>query len=584
VVERGKRWIKHQHPGDPNRFMLDTHIGPIHYGASEDQEIDTAWVASAGAWDWEVVKNDFECYVRDSVPVGYRYLDVVTGEDVELEVDAIEWVNDSDQRENITSFSQVTPSINDDSITWPDISTGWNVTVQAQTARLAKKIVIDSLANLGSPTLTGTVDFAMSFRFQKTAGLDIYVDGLLWNENAETATSNHIEFRAGATSVFWFKRPWAADSDIGSFNGSMVVRKQGANLFVEVRIPWAWLQAASYPIEIDPTVEPLVSQSSDDAYQEDTGTNPVITAQNAFIGSPSGGGVHIYAGFRWNVTGVGQADTIDVAYVEVRSTTTDDPDVDIDFEDADDPGTFTTDANNISGRTLTGNAVTWTETDAGSEQMIDSPSLIVPVQAVVDRGGWAAGQDMVCVFMGRSTQTVQIRFYDENTAYAAKLHIEYSTGGGTVGRMYSVNAAVASVTTAIDLMRISAPTDAVVVVHKVLVTQETEFADAQSEQLDILFHRGSTDGSGGAAATISPLEVGDAAFGGTAVAGNTTQSTEGAILHREAWAVAAGFVWAATPEERFVLSPSGRGVVELTTAPDDSVDFRVTVYIEEIGG
>ena len=157
-------------------------------------------------------------------------------------------------------------------------------------------------------------------------------------------------------------------------------------------------------------------------------------------------------------------------------------------------------------------------------------------------------------------------------------------GGATVGRMYTVSNSVAGVTTAIDLLRISAPSDAVVVVHKVIVSQETEFGDAASEQMDIQFHRGSTDGSGGATPTARPLEVGDAAFGGTTATGNDTQSTEGVILHVEAANVMAGFVWAATPEERIVLSPSGRLIVELPTAPDDSIDFRVFAAFEEIGG
>jgi hypothetical protein len=166
---------------------------------------------------------------------------------------------------------------------------------------------------------------------------------------------------------------------------------------------------------------------------------------------------------------------------------------------------------------------------------------------------------------------------------AAKFGIP-TVGGGTLGRMYSVSNTVASVTTAIDLLRISAPADAVVVVHKVIATQETEFADAQAEMFDVMFHRGSTDGSGGATPTASPLEVGDAAFGGTTATGNTTQSTDGTILHREAFHVGAGLHWSPTPEERIVLSPSGRFIASLETAPDDSVDFRVTAYFEEIGG
>jgi hypothetical protein len=30
VAERGRKFIRHQHPTDPNRFMLDTSIGAMH--------------------------------------------------------------------------------------------------------------------------------------------------------------------------------------------------------------------------------------------------------------------------------------------------------------------------------------------------------------------------------------------------------------------------------------------------------------------------------------------------------------------------------------------------------------------------
>lgn len=153
-----------------------------------------------------------------------------------------------------------------------------------------------------------------------------------------------------------------------------------------------------------------------------------------------------------------------------------------------------------------------------------------------------------------------------------------------MGRMYTVSNTISGVTAATDLIEINAPSDAVVVVHKIIITQETEFGDAASEQLDVMFHRGSTSGTGGATPTASPLEVGDSAFGGTVETGNTTQSTDGTILHREAFNVMAGMYWSPTPEERIVLSPSGRLIVSLETAPDDSIDFRVTAYFEEIGG
>jgi hypothetical protein len=159
--------------------------------------------------------------------------------------------------------------------------------------------------------------------------------------------------------------------------------------------------------------------------------------------------------------------------------------------------------------------------------------------------------------------------------------------GGTIpmGRMYTLTGSVSGATTAIDLLRVSAPTDAVVVVHRIHITQETEFGDAESEQIDIIVARASTDGSGGSTVTAAKLESGDAAFGGSAVSGNSTQSTlTTPHIINETFPVQAGFYWVPTPEEKIVLSPSGRLVVELSTAPNDSIDFRFFMVIEEIGG
>lgn len=153
-----------------------------------------------------------------------------------------------------------------------------------------------------------------------------------------------------------------------------------------------------------------------------------------------------------------------------------------------------------------------------------------------------------------------------------------------MGRMYSATFELVAVTAAQDLFEINAPSDAAVVVHGCWISQSSDAADAQSEQLNILIHRGSTSGSGGSTPTASPLSVGDPAFGGTVEANNTSQSTEGTILFSDSFNVMAGWQWLPTPEMRLVISPSGRLIIELQTAPADSLTMSGTVFFEEIGG
>lgn len=153
-----------------------------------------------------------------------------------------------------------------------------------------------------------------------------------------------------------------------------------------------------------------------------------------------------------------------------------------------------------------------------------------------------------------------------------------------MGRMYSAVFEEVAVTAAQDLFEIVAPADAIVVVHGFSFSQSSDAGDSESEQLSILVHLGSTSGSGGSTPTARPLQPGDAAFGGTVEANNTTQSTEGNILDARCFNVMAGLEVVYTPETRLIISPSGRLIIELQNAPADSLTMSGSVFFEEIGG
>ena len=153
-----------------------------------------------------------------------------------------------------------------------------------------------------------------------------------------------------------------------------------------------------------------------------------------------------------------------------------------------------------------------------------------------------------------------------------------------MGRMYSATFEEVAATAAQDLFEINAPADSVVLVHGVVISQSSDAGDSESEQLNVLVHLGSTSGSGGSSVTASPLNLGDAAFGGTIEANNTSQSTEGTFIHAESFNVMAGLQIWLPPECRWAISPSDRLIIELQTTPADSLTISGTVYLEEIGG
>lgn len=154
-----------------------------------------------------------------------------------------------------------------------------------------------------------------------------------------------------------------------------------------------------------------------------------------------------------------------------------------------------------------------------------------------------------------------------------------------MGRMYTASFEGVAVTAIQDLFELVAPADAIVVLHSAFIGQSSDAADAEAEMLQVSISRFTgTSGSGGTSPTVNPHQIGDSAFGGTVEANNTTQGLTTTVVKSETFNVQAGWYYQPTPEERLVLSPSGKLVIELPTAPADSLTMSGSITFEEIGG
>lgn len=160
-----------------------------------------------------------------------------------------------------------------------------------------------------------------------------------------------------------------------------------------------------------------------------------------------------------------------------------------------------------------------------------------------------------------------------------------------MGRIYTAVFKGVAATAQQDFFEIAAPADAVVIVHSWFLAQTTETGDAAEEMLLLTCNRGVgsvTSGSGGSSVTAQPREDGDAAFGGTVEANNTTKMAAGSgsieELEAHAWNIRVPYQMIYTPETRPVISPSNRWTLELETSPADSITISGMAIIEEIGG
>lgn len=157
-----------------------------------------------------------------------------------------------------------------------------------------------------------------------------------------------------------------------------------------------------------------------------------------------------------------------------------------------------------------------------------------------------------------------------------------------MGRMYSVSFNEVAVTAVQDLFELTVGADQVMVVHELHVTQSSDAGDAQSEQLYVSIRRvtGSpTPGSGGSTPTSRPLDQGDSACTVAEATNNTTQLSGGTnvVLKGEAFNVMQGLHYVPVPDARPVFRGQTVCLVELETAPADSLTMSGYLVFEEIG-
>lgn len=176
------------------------------------------------------------------------------------------------------------------------------------------------------------------------------------------------------------------------------------------------------------TLDYTVSLGTDDA-QQTTGSNTM-----ALTGTTIGASLDAttdWAAFRWQSVQIPIGATITTSYLSVvpSGTGEDEPSVSVFFQDADNPGTFTTTANDIGGRSRT-SSVSWSSTDLGANgsTYFNTPSLNSILQTVVNRGGWAPGNAVVGIIQGGSTGTrdLTIESFENTGANPPKLHVEYT--------------------------------------------------------------------------------------------------------------------------------------------------------------
>lgn len=180
------------------------------------------------------------------------------------------------------------------------------------------------------------------------------------------------------------------------------------------------------------TLDLQVGASTDDTIVVSTSTiDNTSTRTPAFMHTASDYGF----GCRWTNVTIGNSDTIDTSLMTWRSNTTATPsETNTLFgEDADDAATFSTRAN-FDARPQTTASASYVLPAVTNGSDFDTPELKTIWQEVVNRGGWASGQDVALLQDPRASGSASIygRSYDQDTGTAPKLHIEFTAAAGGI--------------------------------------------------------------------------------------------------------------------------------------------------------
>ena len=172
------------------------------------------------------------------------------------------------------------------------------------------------------------------------------------------------------------------------------------------------------------TLNLQVAASADDAFENAASAMTLTGAAISLAAAGQWGGLRFL-----NVT-VPNAATVNTATLQIyiASTSNDNVYLDAYGEDVDDAATFTTSAANISGRTLTTAKTPIGSSNVGAGWY--SINVTSAVQEIINRAGWASGNDLAIILDALTSVDVQLRTWDHDTALAAKLDIDYTAAAG----------------------------------------------------------------------------------------------------------------------------------------------------------
>jgi|CXWK01.1.fsa_nt_gi hypothetical protein len=175
-----------------------------------------------------------------------------------------------------------------------------------------------------------------------------------------------------------------------------------------------------------PTLTAYITDGADDA--QEAGGTPVVTQTSVNCATSNA-----YIGLRFQGTGLTQGAIINSAVLKLYlpSGSYDTPNVTQYGQLISNAPTFTTNTNDISGRTLTQASVPWTSTGGGSGWR-QPPDIATVLQEIVDQDDWVEDNYFAIIMRGNSTTSSPLRIsaYEGGMSTRPYIIIDYTEPAG----------------------------------------------------------------------------------------------------------------------------------------------------------
>lgn len=171
---------------------------------------------------------------------------------------ALNWRNDLNQLEQINMVQSVAGTADGDTMRYlgaygptthleyiaTDTQLKQNIKLENQPPAPAQYIIDGGNAALETNFIFGTNAFT------------IEINGEEWDKKTATGTSSSVSIKnSDGDTLYTLPPPIAIDADGDTITGTYHFKKSGVSLYISHHTPKAWLDTATYPVNIDPTFQ-----------------------------------------------------------------------------------------------------------------------------------------------------------------------------------------------------------------------------------------------------------------------------------------------------------------------------------------